>query len=31
MFDYELKRYEIHINEVKVNKIHIQTNESEKL
>ena len=30
MFDYELKRYEIHINEVKVNKIHIQTNENEK-
>ena len=31
MFDYESKRYEIHINEVKVNKIHIQTNENEKL
>jgi len=31
MFDYESKRYKFHTNEVKVNKIHIQTNENEKL
>lgn len=31
MFDYESKRYKIHINEIKVNKIHVQTNENEKL
>ena len=31
MFDYESKKYKFHINEVKVNKIHIQTNENEKL
>ena len=31
MFDYESKRYKIHINEIKVNKIHVQINENEKL
>lgn len=31
MFDYESKRYKIRINEIKVNKIHVQTNENEKL
>ena len=30
MFDYESKRYKLHINEIKVNKIHGQTNENEK-
>ena len=31
MFDYESKRYKFHINEIKMNKIHNQTNENEKL
>ena len=31
MFDYESKRYKFHINEIEVNKIHVQTNENEKL
>lgn len=30
MFDYESKRYKFHINEIKENKIHGQTNENEK-
>ena len=31
MFDYESKRCKFHISETKMNKIHNQTNENEKL
>ena len=31
MFDYESKRYKFYINEIGVDKIHIQTKENEKL
>lgn len=31
MFDYEPERCKFHISEIEVNKIHVQTNENEKL